>query len=120
MPIDNALIDAVLAPIPGDHPAGKDLRYDPRYDQVKEARREDLELPPGGLATERKVADWAQVVTLGRQLLEKETKDLQLAAWLTESLFKKDGLVGLATGLTVVHLGVDRVPEGLEQPAQQA
>jgi type VI secretion system protein ImpA len=108
MPVDSALIEALLAPVAGDAPAGKDLRYDARYDQAKEARREDPELPPGGLATERKLADWPAVVRLTSALLEKETKDLQLAAWLTESLLKRDGLTGLATGLDVLRGILDR------------
>jgi type VI secretion system protein ImpA len=99
MPANAELVAALLVPVPGDNPSGKDLRYDPRYDRIKEARREDLDLPPGGLATERKVADWNAVVTQARQLLEKETKDLQLAAWLTEALLKREGAAGLATGL---------------------
>jgi len=48
MPVDTTLLEALLAPVPGDNPTGRDLRYDPRYDQVKEARREDLELPAAG------------------------------------------------------------------------
>src|SRR5688572_7340477 len=102
MPINAALVDALLTPVPGDNAAGQDLRYDPRYDKVKDARREDMELPAGGLATERKLADWPQVIALSTLLLEKETKDLQLAAWLTEALLKRDGLSGLATGLGVL------------------
>ena len=112
MPVDTSLIAALLAPIPGDNPAGKDLRYDPRYDQVKEARREDLELPPGGLATDRKLADWAQTAKLARALLEKETKDLQLAAWLTEALLKRDGLSGFTTGLDALRGLLEQFWEG--------
>jgi type VI secretion system protein ImpA len=112
MPVDTALLEALLAPVPGDTPAGRDLRYDPRYDQVKEARREDLDLPPGGLATDRKVADWPQVVKLSGQLLSTETKDLQLTAWLTEALLKRDGLPGLTTGLESVRGILDRYWEG--------
>src|SRR5688500_14584618 len=108
MPVDTALLEALLAPVPGDNPAGRDLRYDPRYDQVKEARREDLELPPGGLATDRKLADWAQAAKLAGTLLEKESKDLQLAAWLAESLLRRDGLPGLGTGLEVMRGILDR------------
>ena len=103
MPVDTALIEAVLVPIAGDNPSGKDLRYDPRYAQVKEARREDLALPSGGLETERKIADYAVALKVGRQLLEKETKDLQLAAWVTEALLKREGIAGLATGIKVLH-----------------
>ena len=112
MPADTALLEALLTPVPGDNPAGKDLRYDPRYDQVKEARREDLDLPPGGLATDRKVADWPQVVKLSGQLLSAETKDLQLAAWLTEALLKRDGLGGLTTGLESLRAILDKYWEG--------
>src|SRR6476620_8389874 len=102
MSANDELLASLLAPIPGDNPSGKDLRYDPRYDKVKEARREDLDLPAGGLATERKVADWPQVVKLATELLSKETKDLQLAAWLTEALLKRDGAPGLTTGLALL------------------
>ena len=112
MPVDTALIEAVLVPVPGDEPAGKDLRYDPRYDQVKEARREDLVLPEGGLATDRKIADYTVVMKLGRALLEKETKDLQLAAWIAEALLKQQGLIGLATGLQVVRGILDTFWDG--------
>ena len=112
MPVDAALLEALLAPIPGDSSAGRDLRYDPRYDQVKEARREDLELPPGGLATDRKVADWPQVVKQATQLLSADTKDLQLAAWLTEALLKRDGVPGLTTGLESLRAILERYWDG--------
>ena len=112
MPVDTALIESVLVPIAGDEPAGRDLRYDPRYDQVKEARREDLVLPEGGLATDRKLADYTVVMKLGRTLLEKETKDLQLAAWIAEALLKQQGLIGLATGLQVVRGILDTFWDG--------
>ena len=112
MPVDTALIEALLVPVAGDEPAGRDLRYDPRYDQVKEARREDLVLPEGGLATDRKIADYTVVMKLGRALLEKETKDLQLAAWIAEALLKQQGLIGLATGLQVVRGILDTFWDG--------
>jgi type VI secretion system protein ImpA len=103
MPADLAELSAILAPIPGDNPAGRDVHYDPRYDQVREARREDLALPAGGLPADAKLADWALAAKLSAQLLEKESKDLQVAAWLTEARLKREGLSGLAAGLTVLE-----------------
>jgi type VI secretion system protein ImpA len=114
MPVDTALIEALLVPVAGDEPAGRDLRYDPRYDQVKEARREDLVLPEkdGAPKTDRKIADYSVVMKLGRTLLETETKDLQLAAWITEALLKQQGLIGLATGLHAVSGILDTFWDG--------
>lgn len=103
----------LLAPIPGDAPAGRDLRYDARYDAVREARREDAELPDGGLATERKVADWARVQKDTADLLGKESKDLNLAAWHAEALLRRAGVGGLAGGLTVLTGLLDQFWDGL-------
>jgi type VI secretion system protein ImpA len=103
MPVDTTLIEALLVPVAGDQPAGAELRYDPRYDQVKEARREDPDLPRGPQEGPRKLSDWPAVVKLSRELIEKESKDLQLAAWLAEALLNRDGLVGLTTGVRILH-----------------
>ena len=96
MPLNSELVARLLEPIPGDSPSGQDLRYDPRVDAIKEARREEPDLPG---VTNRKLADWPTVVTACSDLLAKETKDLQLGVWLTEALLQKQGFAGLATGL---------------------
>lgn len=93
------LRDDILAPIEGDNPGGKDLRYDPVYDKIKEARREDDDLSQGVWQTERKVADHVLVIKLTQEAIAKQSKDLQLAAWLTESLIKRNGFEGLKEGL---------------------
>ena len=41
------LRDDLLTPIPGANPSGPDLRYDPLYDRIKEARREEDDVPQG-------------------------------------------------------------------------
>jgi type VI secretion system protein ImpA len=97
MPVSADLVTQCLQPIAGENPSGADLRYDVRLDAIKEARREE-NLP----GAERKLADWGAVVSTTSQLLAKETKDLQLAAWLTEALMRKQGFGGLATGLVVL------------------
>lgn len=98
MPINAELVSSCLAPISPDAPAGADLRYDTRLDAIKEARREE-NLP----GAERKVADWATVVAQCSTLLAKETKDLQLAAWLSEALMRRQGFGGLYTGVAITR-----------------
>ncbi len=95
-------IDAILAPIPGENPAGEDLRYEPIYDDIKEARRADDELDRGAWEYEIKAADWDMTLGLCAEALAKRTKDLQIGAWLTEALVKIQGFEGLATGLKIL------------------
>jgi type VI secretion system protein ImpA len=107
------LPDTLLTPLPGDQPAGADLRYDPLYDKIKEARREDDDSPQGEWQHARKVADWPQVIKLATEAIDKRSKDLQLAAWLTEALLRREGAAGLRDGLTLVQGLVDRFWEHL-------
>ncbi len=93
------LREDILNPIPGDNPGGQNLRYAPIYDQIKEARREDDELSQGAWQRERKVADWILVSKLCQDAIAKQSKDLQLAAWLCESLLKRESIGGLREGL---------------------
>ena len=94
--------DAVLAPIPGDNPAGEDLRYEPVYDEIKEARRADDLLDRGDWDREIKTSDWDKVIALSVEALTEKTKDLQIAVWLSEALIRKDGFKGLASGLRIL------------------
>src|SRR6478736_5449287 len=81
--------DDLLNPIEGPNPSGANLRYDPVYDKIKEARREEAQPPPGMTEQDRKVSDNAQVIRLTTDLLTNKTKDLQLAAWMTEAMLKQ-------------------------------
>ena len=98
------LRDDLLNPIPGENPSGADLRYDTQlllYDKIKEARRQDDELPQGDWQEERKVADFVLVSKLTQENLATRSKDLQLAAWLTEALLHLEDFTGLHQGLQV-------------------
>ena len=97
------LRDDLLNPIPGENPSGANLRYAPVYDKIKEARREDDDAPQGEWAHERKVADWKQVIKLAGEALATQSKDLQLAAWLTEAALRTEGFPGLLSGLKLLH-----------------
>jgi type VI secretion system protein ImpA len=95
-------IDAVLKPIAGENPAGADLRYT-LHDEIKEARRADDPLERGDWQREIKKADWETVLALCRDALTNQTKDLQIAVWLTEALTVTGGFKGFLTGLKVIN-----------------
>ncbi len=97
------LRDDLLNPIPGDNPSGENLRYAPVYDQIKEARREEEEIEQGDWQHERKKADWPLVVKLTGEVLAKKSKDLQIVAWLTEALLRREGFQGLKDGLDLTR-----------------
>jgi type VI secretion system protein ImpA len=87
------LRDDLLNPIPGENPSGANLRYEKVYDQIKEARTEDDEsIPTGAWQRQIKRADFNLVIKLGGEALATRSKDLQLAAWLTEAHVKKEGI----------------------------
>jgi type VI secretion system protein ImpA len=98
MPLRNDILD----PIPGDNPSGPSLRYAPVYDKIKEARREDDDAAQGEWKRERKVADWSTVIKTASEVIATKSKDLQLAAWLTEALLKTQGVAGLKEGLDLL------------------
>jgi type VI secretion system protein ImpA len=97
------LRDDLLNPIQGDSPSGTNLRYAPVFDKIKEARRQDDDAPQGEWQRERKVADYKQVVKLAGEALAVQSKDLQLAAWLTESVLHQEGFSGLQQGLCLMR-----------------
>src|SRR6266568_1568307 len=93
----------LLRPIPGSNPAGTNLRYDPIYDKIKEARREEEDVDQGDWKRPRKVADWPLVIKLAGDVLVTKSKDLQIAAWLTEALARQEALTGLRAGLDLLR-----------------
>lgn len=98
------LREDLLTPIPGDNPSGVYLRHDTKlllYDKIKEARRQDDELAQGDWQHERKVADYPLEAKLSQEALATKSKDLQLAAWLTEALLHTEGFGGLQQGLNL-------------------
>jgi type VI secretion system protein ImpA len=94
------LSDSLLDPISADLPAGADLRWDPEWDRIREARRADDSLDLGKWAKkESKASDWRLVRELVVPLLRERSKDLQLGMWLTEANIKLQGFAGLRDGL---------------------
>ena len=88
-------LEAILQPISEENPAGENLQYASVYGEIREARRADKNVAQGEWQIELKVADYRKVVALAVPALTTQTKDLQIAAWLSESLVKEYGFVGL-------------------------
>ena len=92
-------LDPLLAPISDEAPAGVWLRFEPVYDEIKRLRaEEDPGLPQGVWQRELKRADWPAVADLCTQVLADTSKDLQVAAWLTEAWIHQHGFRGLERG----------------------
>jgi type VI secretion system protein ImpA len=102
------LPDDLLNPIEGANPSGANLRYDPVFDKIKEARREEDQPPPGMTERDRKLADNALVIKLATDVLTAKSKDLQIAAWLTEAWLKQKGFAGLKDGLGLCFGLIDK------------
>jgi type VI secretion system protein ImpA len=96
------LPEGLLNPIPGDNPSGKNLRYDPLYDKIREARREEEALPQGDWSRDVKKADYPLVIKLATEVLSTKSKDLQIAVWLTEAILFRDHIAGLREGLDLL------------------
>ena len=111
----------LLNPIAGENPSGQDVRYDNKllvYDKIKEARREDDNLAQGAWEHERKLADYGLVRKLAEEALATRTKDLQLAAWLTEAALRTEGFSGLRQGLLLCQGLVDKFWDTLYPPLE--
>jgi type VI secretion system protein ImpA len=97
---------ALLAPIPGDSPAGSSVSFDLR-EKLEEARKEDdpdAFAPDDPMRPEKlKKADWKAIIRLAQDILTTKSKDLLVAARLTEALVKEHGYAGLRDGLHLLR-----------------
>lgn len=107
-------IETLLIPISDNSPCGEDLTFASIFDDIKEARRQDdPALDQGEWKTEVKVADWNKVKNIAIDAFQTKTKDLQVGAWLTESMLQLEGFAGLATGLNLNAELIDKFWDSL-------
>ncbi len=103
--------DNLLAPIPGDNPAGGAIPFEIR-EKLEEGRKEinleDFDADDPAKPTEAKKADWAGIIRVAQDTLTKTSKDLLVSARLTEALVKQHGFAGLRDGLHLMRLLVDQ------------
>ena len=96
-------LEMLLQPISEENPSGESLQYSGLYDEIREARRaDDAFTPQGEWQYQLKTADYRKVIDLAVPALTSQTKDLQIAAWLAESLTREYGFVGLRDSLKLM------------------
>jgi type VI secretion system protein ImpA len=108
-------LEMLLTPVPGVTPAGTDLRADSSarslYFQLKDARTAaraseraaEAAGEVGGLA-----AEWRTVFDIAQTSIAQHSKDLEIAAWLIESLARLEGFAGLELGFRSIQAMVER------------
>ncbi len=99
-------VEELLAGVPGDNPAGGPLPYEVKA-ELEEARKEvdpdAFDPADPARPAEAKYADWPAIVRLAARTLKETSKDLLVAARLTEALTRTRGFAGLADGLAVMR-----------------
>lgn len=83
-------------PISDDAPTGENAKYDELYEQLTDEMAK-LESVSG-----ENPIDWIKVTDLSIEVLRTKSKDLLAASYLAQSLFVKQGLIGLSSGLAVM------------------
>lgn len=104
------LIDAILAPIANGPACGPDLRennspqslYYRLRDARSEARIVERRLESEAEPTDSSSGHWREVITLAAEALSVQTKDIEIASWLTEALARRSGLAGFTAGIRVL------------------
>lgn len=105
--MDSNIIENVLKPFPGNI-CGVDVSFEYIIDQIKKARiTEDPDTPVGIWQAERHVADWKKVTNLSLEVLEKQSKDLQVLFWLSEAFYNTRGWSGLLESLDLIKSFLD-------------
>ena len=108
------VVDVLLKPLPGDEPTGTSARYDPVIAQVRIARDfDDPSLPQGEWERPLKKADWSLVAELCSKTLGERSKDLQIAAWLTEAWIHLHQVDGLRAGVRLIKSLLDTYWDGV-------
>lgn len=97
-------MDRLLAPISTEHPCGENLRYDPFYTKLKNARiDEDPRLSQGVWKRDVIRADWPHVIDLCENALIEKTKDLQIIAWLCDAYAAHEHITGISKAIKLLE-----------------
>jgi type VI secretion system protein ImpA len=110
------ILEEFLRDIDGTTSIGRDLRLDSSSQSIyfrlrdarSEARAQERVADTDPTATDTGLRQWATIRELAAAALSQETKDVEIAAWLTESLVRSDGLPGLVAGADLMRGLIER------------
>ena len=100
-------VDALLAPISEEQPAGADPRADTSatsfYYRTKDARNAARSAERASVETgSPPPEEWDTVLSTGLEILSGHAKDLEIASWVIEALVRREGFAGLRDGLRLL------------------
>jgi len=95
-------LDNLLKPVSPTEPSGPDLAYMPDFQQLLDAAEGRQERVMGDTVVPAVEPDWKQVSALAVGLLSR-SKDIRVGILLCQALLQTEGLLGLASGLTLLH-----------------
>jgi type VI secretion system protein ImpA len=102
-------VEDLLAPVSEDAPCGVSLRADPLFTEIRLSREEDdATLTMRHWERPLKVADWSMIEHRCSSAIAKQSKDLQIAAWLLEAWVRQYQLRGLLDGLKLLTGLIER------------
>jgi len=114
--------ESLIAPIPGDNPAGGTVPFEIRH-KLEEFRQEDNPddyAPNDPLKPETlRKADWPGIVRLAQETLTTASKDLLVAARLTEALAKEKGFRGVRDGLHLMRELIEQCWDRLQPTIEE-
>ena len=114
------LPENLLDPISEDNPCGEPAAIQKNYEKLREARKPneaaiEAFMSPRASGVPRVMTRemWApkepnRVIEMIVDLLTMRSKDLELAAWLAETLLWRHGFSGFAEGIALIHSLLDR------------
>src|SRR5262245_25354140 len=95
--------EALIAPVPGDNPAGL-----PLLDSVRmQLDKDRMDANPADPSTADRKANWPGIIQLAKTTLTESSKDMLVAVRLVEALARKNDFVGLRDGIRLLRLLVE-------------
>lgn len=102
--INEDFFTLIAKPISDSNPSGEYLRYSDTYNKIADSRyEENPNLPLGVWQRDLKEANWREAERLCINALQTKSKDLNIAAWLTDSWLRLDGIIGLKNGAELLE-----------------